>query len=219
MNKINFMIKQVIFLGTAATILLCSCNMNKSKDADAVITGTDSSLMTKTVTGMDTNTNMMKSDTSIDKTTVPIDSGQSVTTAMAKPDLTKKGKKGKVSILMNDIKSSGDMKMDKEGYYASTEILPSFPGGQKALERFFENNIQYPESAIENGVEGTVNIKFAVDEKGKVYSPKITSNNIGYGIEAEALKVFGKMPTWTPGKIKGKNVKTRYTLPITFQLY
>ncbi|MBC7508831.1 MAG: TonB family protein, partial [Ferruginibacter sp.] len=80
-------------------------------------------------------------------------------------------------------------------------------------------NIEYPSEATDNGVEGTVNMNFAVDEKGKVYAPKITSDNIGYGIEKESLRVFAKMPTWTPGKIKGKNVKTRYTLPIKFQLY
>ena len=139
--------------------------------------------------------------------------------AMAKPDPTKKGKKGKVSIMLNDAKGTGDMNMDKDGYYATTEILPAFPGGQRELENFFEKNIEYPAAATDEGIEGTVDINFAVDEKGKVYAPKITSNNIGYGIEKEALSAFAKMPTWTPGKIKGKNVKTRYTLPIKFQLY
>ena len=110
------------------------------------------------------------------------------------------------------------MTADKEGFYSNTEILPAFPGGQKALENFFENNIQYPQDATDNDIEGTVNLNFAVDEKGKVYAPKVTSSNIGHGIETEALRVFNKMPTWTPGKIKGKNVKTRYTLPIKFQL-
>lgn len=109
--------------------------------------------------------------------------------------------------------------MDKEGFYKNTEILPAYPGGHKALERFFENNIVYPDAATENSAEGTVKLTFAVDENGKVYNPVTIGDTIGYGIEAEAIRVFNKMPKWTPGKIKGKNVKTKYTLPIRFQLY
>ena len=135
----------------------------------------------------------------------------------ATPNPSKKGKKGKVSIVMaNNI--SGDMSVDKEGYYNSTEILPGYPGGEKALERFYNDNIQYPVEASDEGVDGTVKINFAVDENGKLYAPVVTSPIIGYGIEQEALRVFNKMPKWTPGRIKGKNVKTRFSLPVNFQL-
>ena len=135
----------------------------------------------------------------------------------AMPNPSKKGKKGKVSIVMaNNI--SGDMSVDKEGYYNSSEILPGYPGGEKALERFYNDNIQYPVEASDNGVDGTVKINFAVDENGKLYAPVVTSPFIGYGIEQEALRVFNKMPKWTPGRIKGKNVKTRFSLPVNFQL-
>ena len=107
---------------------------------------------------------------------------------------------------------------DKDGYFSNVEVLPAFPGGQKALENFFDKNIQYPAEASDNGVEGIVRIVFSVDELGKVSSPNVVSQNIGYGIEKEAMRVFAKMPTWTAGKIKGKNVKTRYTLPVNFRL-
>ena len=132
----------------------------------------------------------------------------------------KQVKKRKVSI-MAPAKNSNTaaMEADQEGFYKNTEILPAFPGGQKALERFFEDNIVYPETASENGTEGTVQLSFAVDENGKVFNPVLSGNRVGDGIDEEALRVFKKMPTWTPGRIKGKNVKTRYTLPVTFQVY
>ena len=137
----------------------------------------------------------------------------------SKSKMDKKSKKGKVSVLPADTKANTTaMEMDKEGFYKNTEVLPGFPGGQKALERFFENNIQYPEAATENGAEGTVKLIFNVDENGKIYQPLPVGDKIGYGIEDEAIRVFNKMPKWTPGKIKGKNVKTRFTLPIKFQL-
>ena len=195
--------------------IMSGCNMNRDKNDTANMSqATDSSMMTKTDTGI-----MSGTKNSNMPGPVTLDSAAGLNkVAMAKPDPTKKGKKGKVIIGMDNIKGTGDMNMDKEGYYNSTEILPAFPGGQKALEHFFEENIQYPETATENNAEGTVNLTFAVDETGKVYAPKVISKNIGYGIEPEALRVFDKMPKWTPGKIKGKNVKTKYTLPIKFQL-
>ncbi len=207
-----------------AIVFAASCNMKKDSSKTDAGTATDSSMMSRTDSSAQTVTTSggsMQGDTSTGKTTVAntVNDSASKKVAMAKPDSLKKGKKGKVSIKMGENKTGGDMSADKEGYYASTEILPAFPGGQKALEQFFEKNIQYPADATDNGVEGTVDLNFAVDEMGKVYAPKLTSKKIGYGIEDETLRVFSKMPKWTPGKIKGKNVKTRYTLPVTFQLY
>ena len=37
-------------------------------------------------------------------------------------------------------------------------------------------------------------------------------------LEAEALRVVGSMPAWTPGMQDGKPVYTQYVLPITFRL-
>lgn len=140
--------------------------------------------------------------------------------SMAKPAKAKPAKKGKVSVIMSKPSTQKNvaMEMDKEGFYTNTEVLPSFPGGQKALERFFEKNVQYPEAATENDAQGTVKLSFLVDESGKIYQPVATGNKIGYGLEEEAIRVFNKMPVWTPGKIKGKNVKSRFTLPVNFQL-
>ena len=216
---------KIIFLGIIAAGLTTGCNMNKDKNsADTISAGSDSSMMTANDTSLNHGTTVLPTDTATAGS--KINAGNTGDAAvsekkvdMAKPDASKKGKKGRVSIVINEAKGTGEMNMDKEGYYSSTEILPAFPGGQKALENFFEKNIEYPADATDNGIEGTVNMNFAVDEKGKVYAPKITSDNIGYGIEKESLRVFAKMPTWTPGQIKGKNVKTRYTLPIKFQLY
>jgi TonB family protein len=136
---------------------------------------------------------------------------------MAKPNPSKKGMKVKVMVTL-PVMGEGAMVADKEGYYTNTEVLPAYPGGQKELERFFEKNLQYPADAEDNGIEGTVKLNFAVDENGKIYSPVVTTPNIGYGVEQEAIRVFNKMPAWTPGRIKGKNVKTRFTLPVTFKL-
>ena len=225
--KLDFFIIAIITIG-----LISSCNMGKNKNNDGVVAGTDSSMMSNSsttpsplITKIDTNNNANpnKSDAVNAKgasNMPPADVDTTNSKINAKINNAKKGKKGSIKIDVNAGSNKKEIEIvaDKDGYYNNAEVLPSFPGGQKALENFFEKNIQYPTNAADNGIEGKVNIVFLIDERGKVSSPKLVSQHIGYGIETEAMRVFSKMPTWTAGKIKGKNVKTRYTLPINFRL-
>jgi protein TonB len=95
--------------------------------------------------------------------------------------------------------------------------MPAYNGGQAALENYITNNIEYPQQAIDNNAEGTVSVHFLVDEKGNISNVTTVGNKMGYGLEEEAIRVVSKMPPSTPGKVKGKNVKTWRTLPITYK--
>src|SRR4029077_10888004 len=125
---------------------------------------------------------------------------------------------GKALVTM-PVSSKDKMIKDKDGVYNHAEVMPEFPGGQDALANYVENNLNYPQQAIDDNTMGTVRISFVVDKDGKVTDPRIINDKkIGNGLDEEALKVVNQMPTWKPGKVKGKNVKTRLELPITFQL-
>lgn len=133
------------------------------------------------------------------------------TTAVAK-------KKGKASSKMTAEDMSAKMEVDKKGYYNRTEVAPQYEGGQASLDAYINDNIIYPQEAIDNNIEGTVNVQFAVDEKGNISNVTTLGNKLSYGLEEEAIKVVSKMPKWSPGQVKGKNVKTWRTLPINYQL-
>jgi periplasmic protein TonB len=141
--------------------------------------------------------------------------------ATAVPDTVSKAvtktKKGKASAMMmadNTVK----MEKDKDGVYNKTEVMPVYPGGETALSSFIGDNITYPQDAVDQNTEGTATVTFVVDEKGKVTNPVITGKPVGHGLDEEAVKVVSKMPAWKPGMIKGKAVKTRLQLPVTFKL-
>ena len=199
----------------------CHDNEGKTDSSTAPITSVDSGATVQDTSMKNlpdrTAVKAMDTDTAA-KMSMDTISGLKMKTDVSKVKTDKKVKKGKVSVVMNQKVTGTSMEMDKEGYYNNVEVWPAYPGGQSALEKFFEDNIQYPQAATDNGTEGTVNINFAVDEKGKVYAPKVIGQKVGSGIDEEALRVFSKMPAWTPGKVKGKNVKTRFTLPVRFQL-
>jgi len=188
------------FSACLSMLLLASCN---SKDYN-----TETAETTAPVTIPDTTQQM---------TATPA-APMTADTGTAKALTTTKTRKVKVTTVMMTGNKAQPMNSDKQGYYSNVEILPMYPGGKAALDEFISNNIEYPETANDNGVEGVVNVSFAVDETGKVSSPKILGKPLGYGLEEEVIKAINKMPTWTPGIIKGKNVKTYYTLPVNFKL-
>jgi len=87
---------------------------------------------------------------------------------------------------------------------------------QKMLE-FIYSKIKYPAMARENGIEGTVVIRFIVNEDGSITNSEIV-REIGAGCGNEALRVVNLMPNWNAGKQIGKAVKVQFNLPVKFKL-
>jgi protein TonB len=110
------------------------------------------------------------------------------------------------------------IKPDKDGVYEMTDTRPVYPGGQEALENYVNNNIEYQQPAIDESTQGTINVQFVVDENGNVANAKEIGKELGNGLDQEAVRVISNMPKWMPGKVKGKNVKTRVVLPITYKI-
>lgn len=110
---------------------------------------------------------------------------------------------------------TGDGK-DK-GYSKAAELQPEFPGGETALYRYLRSNIVYPERAKQMGIEGTVYIRFVVDEYGNVRFAEL-ARGIGGGCDEEALRVVKKMPRWIPARQAGLPVKVQFYLPINYAL-
>jgi TonB family protein len=97
--------------------------------------------------------------------------------------------------------------------------LPEFPGGQKALDNYVNDHINYPQDAVDNDITGIVRVSFVVDENGKISKAKLVSpQRVGNGLDEEALRVINNMPEWKPATVHGRKIKTRLELPISFQV-
>lgn len=105
----------------------------------------------------------------------------------------------------------------KEETLTVVDVMPQYPGGDHELLKFIAQSIKYPTDAQEAGVQGRVICSFVVDKKGNIVEPKII-RGIDPSLDAEALRVIGMMPRWTPGRQDGKAVRVLYTVPITFRL-
>ena len=102
--------------------------------------------------------------------------------------------------------------------YAAVEAKPTFNGGDAdSFVKYVQQNIKYPENALENGVEGKVTVNFVVDANGKIRNAKVV-NGVDDELNAEALRVVESAPAWTPAKQNGKNVPVTCSIPVTFKI-
>ena len=107
---------------------------------------------------------------------------------------------------------------DKEEIiHFTAEIMPEFPGGERALLSYLSGNVKYPLIAQENGIEGKVYVSFIIDEQGNIYDVNLI-RGVDLSLDNEALRVVKGMPKWKPGKQGGRPVKVRYNVPIYFDL-
>jgi protein TonB len=106
---------------------------------------------------------------------------------------------------------------DEEPVFTVVEVMPKFPGGNKALYTYLGNNIKYPDVAKKEGIEGTVYVTYVIEKDGSVTHVKLL-RGVHESLDKEALRVVQEMPKWEPGKEKGKPVRVQYSLPIKYTL-
>ena len=97
------------------------------------------------------------------------------------------------------------------------EHIDQMPIESYDANRYFSENIRYPDSARENNIQGRVIVRFIITETGAVDSVKVLKS-IGWGCDEEAVRVIKNMPHWKPGMQNGKPVKVYFTQPITFSI-
>jgi len=101
--------------------------------------------------------------------------------------------------------------------FVVVEEMPEFPGGQAELMSFIAKSIKYPVVAQENGIQGRVTCTFVVNRDGTIVDAQVV-RGIDPALDKEALRVINSMPKWKPGKQRGKPVRVKFTLPVTFRL-
>jgi TonB family protein len=93
---------------------------------------------------------------------------------------------------------------------------PRYPGGKKAMDEFIRINMQYPEEAIRNNIQGIVSLKFDIDEFGIVGNVQLI-HGIGFGCNEEAVRLV-KSLQFEKTKKQGLKVTFHHSLNIHFRL-
>ena len=97
------------------------------------------------------------------------------------------------------------------------DVIPSFPGGDKAMWEFFDKERVYPESCLREKKQGRVLVSFIVEKDGSLSNLKVI-RSVNSEFDKEAIRLVKSMPKWTPAIKDGKYVRCKYTMPVTFKL-
>ena len=116
-------------------------------------------------------------------------------------------------ILSFQVSAQNDTAGDNRVYI----IVPQMHTFQGDLDNYMGNHLQYPKSAIDRGIQGTVNVTFVITKTGDIANISILSG-ISPDLDSEAVRVVSNMPPWNPGMKNGKAVNVKYNLPVYFQL-
>ena len=100
---------------------------------------------------------------------------------------------------------------------AAVQEQPDFPGGMAKMYAYLQKNTKYPDMEFDAGIQGKVYVEFVVERDGSVEDVKIR-RGVSPGLDKEALRAVKSMPKWSPGKMNGKAVKVRFTIPVDFKL-
>ena len=98
------------------------------------------------------------------------------------------------------------------------DVDAEFPGGNHLLKGWIKENLVYPEISRELGDQGRVYVTFIVEADGSISTIDVMNGGVTDELNREAKRLIRTMPRWSPGKVKGKNIRTKCRVPVTFTL-
>ncbi len=95
--------------------------------------------------------------------------------------------------------------------------VEEMPSHRWSLPKYLKKSFRYPESALNNNIEGRVIVKFSINEDGSISDVHVIQS-LSPDCDSEAVRLYRNMPRWRPGMQNGKRVKVIFTQPLTFTL-
>lgn len=109
---------------------------------------------------------------------------------------------------------------DKSEPVKSAEVMPQYPGGERAMLQALMDELKYPETPFKEGIGGYTVVNFTVTKNGTIENVKIFKSSGNKDLDAEAVRALkaGLTEKWIPSTIGGEPVDCQYTLPVKFSL-
>jgi len=104
-----------------------------------------------------------------------------------------------------------------EGPTRTPDIMPEFPGGEKALLAYLAKHTEFPSQMRDMWIGGQVISEFTISETGSVSDVHIIRSPSA-AFNREVVRVINTLPAFKPGLQNGRPVKVRYVVPMFFKL-
>ena len=102
--------------------------------------------------------------------------------------------------------------------FLTAETMPSFQGGDlNTFRKWVQDNVRFPQIALENGISGRVVLSFVIEKDGRLTNIQVLMTP-DRSLSEEAIRVLNKSPKWSPGKQRNQVVRIKYPLPVDFRM-
>ncbi len=99
---------------------------------------------------------------------------------------------------------------------AQTISPPTCYSGQRLAREFIDEEMIYPDKALQAGTEGTVELEFIIHEDGSVTNIKVVQK-VSHEIDAEAIRLLRHI-LWYPATKLGKPIAVQHRFKIKFNI-
>ena len=108
--------------------------------------------------------------------------------------------------------------VEEDQPFLIAETMPSFQGGDlNTFRAWVQQNVRFPQIALENGIQGRVVLSFVIEKDGRLTNIQVLQTP-DRSLSEEAVRVLSKSPKWSPGKQRNQVVRVKYTLPVDFRV-
>ncbi|HTA61453.1 MAG TPA: energy transducer TonB [Bacteroidia bacterium] len=101
--------------------------------------------------------------------------------------------------------------------YETAERSPLFNNVDKTFTEFIYSNLEYPDVAARQNIEGKVQLSFIVEPDGMTSNIKVLNSGLAGGCNNEAIRVIS-LTKWQPAIRDGKYVRYRMGFTMNFSL-
>ncbi|HYF68612.1 MAG TPA: TonB family protein [Ohtaekwangia sp.] len=127
--------------------------------------------------------------------------------------------------LEEDVSQLSEVVVVGYGTKRESDIMDAYPtvemaipeGGRKAYKKYLENNLNYPEQALNNKVEGKVTVQFTIGPSGEMSEFQILKG-LGYGCDEEVIRLIKTGPKWSATKKDTEPIRDRVKVRLKFKL-
>ena len=117
------------------------------------------------------------------------------------------------------------MNPDDNSIHDDFDKMATFKGGMEAFTKYLNENLDYPEVAMENRIEDKLIMQFVINKSGSLLylniarEPSINNQEANLEFQKVAFRALRATDgMWEPAEKDGKYVMSKMTLPIEFKL-
>lgn len=191
--------RKIYLLMAAATILMVGCKNVGSKKAKAA---------------QEAENKVEEAASAVNKAIDAIESDAELDAAAALEKLSAAQASGVVESPEEMLKKNPNAAIP----FSLVENKPAFNDSDaNAFSQWVNENIKYPQEAIDQNIEGRVVLQFTVDKNGQVKDVQVL-RGVNEILDKEAVRVVSASPKWAPGSQNGIPVNVNYTFPVVFRI-